>query len=78
MSLKYMGVPSACRHGGYEDRCEVCALERENEKLRCKVAYLIKQGRSLLRLVDDPALTEFYEDIVFKGPWKGVTSGKAD
>lgn len=71
MSLKYLGCANFCRHGVYEDKCELCALLRDKERLERKVAYLIKQGRNLLRLIDDPALTEFYEDIVFKGPKRG-------
>lgn len=71
VSLKYMGVPSACRHGGYEDRCEVCALERQKERLQAKVDYLIEQSRTLLEVIGNPSLTKFFETVVFKGPKRG-------
>lgn len=43
MSLKYLGISSFCRHGVYEDKCELCALLRENEQLERKVDYLIEE-----------------------------------
>lgn len=71
MSLKYLGISSFCRHGVYEDKCELCALLRENEQLERKVDYLIEQSRTLLEVIGNSSLTKFFENVVFKGPKRG-------
>ena len=42
MSLQYMGVPGWCRHGGYEDRCELCKRDREIRQQKDEIERLKK------------------------------------
>ena len=52
MSLQYMGVPGWCRHGGYEDRCELCKRDREIRQQKDEIERLRDQHDTYVEMVE--------------------------